>query len=93
MVPNLWTIVCSIGCDGKIELRAIKSKNENAGTLFYIWLAVFTWGVHRSDMEPLGAVVLKIFAYLGENSLISIVNVHSCFDLDRVQTDILVYVG
>ena len=34
MVTNLWTFVYHIGHTGKIELLPIKSRNENAGTLF-----------------------------------------------------------
>ena len=38
-----------------------------------------TWGVHRSDMGPLGLVVSKLYA--DENPLISIENVYCCCDL------------
>ena len=59
MVTDLRKFVCPIGHNRKNELWPIKSKNENAVTLFYSCLVVFTWGVDRSDMEPLGSVVLN----------------------------------
>ena len=42
-------------------------------------------------MEPLGTVVSKVhvYAFLDENSLISIINVYCYCDLDRCQTDLV----
>ena len=60
MVTYLWTFVYPIGCNGKIELWPIKSIHEVAVTLFRVCLAVFTLGVHMSDIRLPGSVVSKI---------------------------------
>ena len=88
MVTDLWAFVCPFGYNGEIELWPIKSRNENAVTLFYVCLVVFNWGVYRSDMGPLSPVVSKPYAYSDENPLISTENVNCYCDLDRGQTDL-----
>ena len=72
--------------NGKIQLQPIKSRNENAVIFFWIYLVVFTGGVCRSKMGPLGPVVSKLHDYSGENPLFSIENVYCCCDLDKGQT-------
>ena len=47
MVIDLWTFVCPIGYNGKIQLWLIKYRNEDAVTLFLVCLVVLTYGVHR----------------------------------------------
>ena len=78
MVTNLWTLEYFIGCNGKIQLWPMKSRNDDTLTLFWVCLVVFTWGVLRSHMGPLSQVVWKIYAYSGEKLLISIENVYFC---------------
>ena len=55
----------------------MKYRSEGAVTQFLVFLVVFSSGVHQSDIEPLGPVVLKLHAYLGEITLnfISVENV------------------
>ena len=61
----------------------MRSRNEDAEILFWVHLVLFTRGVYRCDIGPLGRVASKLYAYSGENPLIFIENVHSCCDLDR----------
>ena len=49
-------IRCPLGFYGKIQLWPIKSRIEDAVTLFLVCLIVLTYGVHGSDMGPLGPV-------------------------------------
>ena len=42
-----------------------------------------------SDIEPLVSVVSKLYAFSGENPLVSILNVCCCYDLDRGKTDLV----
>ena len=44
----------------EIQLWPINSRHEGTVILFWIYLVVFTWGVHISDMEPPGQVVSNL---------------------------------
>ena len=83
MVTDLWTFDRLIGYNGKIQLWPIKSQNDDAVTLFWVCLVVFTRGVHRSDMGFLGPMVSNQCAFSGENPWISIESVYCCCDLER----------
>ena len=58
-------------------------------TFFWVCFVVFTFGVDRYDIRPLGPVVSKPYAYSGEDLLISIKNDYFYYDLDRSQTDLV----
>ena len=63
---------------GNFNFDKKNPRTENAVALCWARLVVLTWGVHSSDMGPLGQVVSKLNAFSGwkvENPLIFIRNV------------------